>query len=178
MKKLLYILIFLLASTAGGQTIKARIAKFDLAKYYSVFYLPTSKTTEIHSPPGDAKWWTPEAHRMMSTWMEMNFPGTEPKGNATLDLVLDSLSFTEYYKTDHHLTLVVDSKPVDIGNGSRVVIKGMLYDFEETMTYRLTADQIAALAKAKTVTLRIEKFEGDLDQPAVTTFRNMISLLN
>jgi hypothetical protein len=178
MKNLLFVIIVALSSTVAGQTVKAKVAKFDLAKYYSVYYLPTSKTTEIHSPPGTAKWSTEGAFRTMTVWMEMNFPGTEPKGNVTLDLVLDSLSYAEYYKSDHRLTLVVDGKPVDISDGSRAVRKGMLFDFEETMTYSLTAEQIAALAKAKTITMRIEKFEGPLDEPTVATFRNMISLLN
>jgi hypothetical protein len=178
MKKLLCITIFALVSAAAGQTVKARVARFENAKYYAVNYSAFSKTTQILSPPGDTSWSTPEQRRSFSEWMEMNFPGTEPNGNATLDLILESDSFTEYYKTDHRLTLVVDGKAVDIGSGSRATRKSMMFDFVEIMTYRLTAEQMASLAKAKTVTMRIEKFEGSLDEPTVATFRNMISLMN
>ena len=177
MKILLPVLVLVLTSAAFGQTVKAKVAKFEQAKYYSVFYEPTGKTTTIKSPPRSTPRSNDIAFRVIEQWMEMNFPGTEPNGNATLDLVIEDGSFAEYYKNDHHLTFVVDGTAVDLGDGSRTVRKGSMFDYVETMTYRLNADQMAALAKAKIITMRVGKFEGTLDTQTIATFRNMVSLM-
>ena len=177
MKILLPVLVLVLASAALAQTVKAKVAKFEQAKYYSVFYEPTGKKTTVHSPPGNTTRSNDIGFRMLTEWMEMNFPGTEPNGNATLDLVIEDGSFTEYYKNDHRLTLIVDGTAVDLGDGSRTVRKGSMFDYVETMTYRLNAGQMAALAKAKAITIRVGKFEGTLDNQTIATFRNMVSLM-
>lgn len=179
MKVLLPLLVLLLLAVAGtGQSVKAKIAKFDGAKFYSVNYDPTANTTLITSPEQTARRSNEIPPRTLEVWTELRFPGTEPKGNATLDLVLVNLAFSETFREDHHLSLNVDGKAIDIGDGTRSVRKGPLFDYVETMTYRLTAEQLAVLSRAKTVAIHIEQFEGPLRDETVATVRNMISLMN
>ena len=60
---------------------------------------------------------------------------------------------------------------------TRAVRKGSMFDYVEMMTYRHTADQIAALARAKAISMRVGKFEGTLDVQTIATFRSMVSLM-
>ena len=178
MKVLLPVLLLFLSLSAAGQSVKAKIAKFSQAKYYSADYDPTTKVTTVKSPPGSVVRSNDIAFRTMTIWMELRFPGVEPKGNATLDLVLESSTSAEEYLKDHHLSFLVDGKTLDIGDGTRTSRRGYLTDYVETMTYRLTADQIRELAKAKAISIHIARFEGPLKDETVTTVRNMISLMN
>ena len=178
MKVLLPVLLLFLSLTAAGQAVKAKIAKFDQAKYYSADYDPTTKVTTVKSPPGTVVRTSNIAFRTIEFWMELRFPGVEPKGNATLDLVLESSTFAEEYLKDHHLSLLVDGNSLDIGDGTRTSRRGYLTDYVETMTYRLTADQIRELAKAKAISIHIARFEGPLRDETVATVRNMISLIS